>query len=69
MQRVQDPRGVKLVCVKAGHSFSISGVRADETEVSDRSLNTEAALPKYRTVNLQEEGWCTGKQAHGNGQW
>lgn len=46
MQCVQDPRSVKLMCVKAGCSFSISGVRANETAVNDGSLNTEAALPK-----------------------
>lgn len=71
MQYVQDPRGVELVWVKAAHTFSISDVGANETEVSDGSLSTEAALPKYSNLyqNLPEEGWYTGKQAHSNGQW
>lgn len=69
MQYVQDPRGVELVWVKAAHTFSISDVGANETEVSNGSLSTEAALPKYSTINLPEEGWYPGKQAHSNGQW
>lgn len=47
---------MELVCEKAGHSSSISGVRSEETEVSDGFANTKAALPKRSTRNLLEEG-------------
>lgn len=56
MQYIQDPGGVELVCEKDGRSSSISGVRSEETEVSDGFANTEAALPKCSTRNLLKEG-------------